>query len=138
MNSVSVELKWIWRSSWQNIILRLISLFHFCMYMGLLYTIPHIYRIIFKFYAKKYVQNFAINLDLVLHLSMSGRSNWIDALLHFCFVGHWAWQLFKNAIRPFALKFLLQCHKLAVGTASNKNISKSYIWNNLQKNTLNR
>ena len=46
--------------------------------------------------SQKYVHNFAINLELVLHLSMSGRSNWIDALLHFCFVGHWAWQLFKK------------------------------------------
>ena len=89
------------------------------------------YRLNFTFYAKRYVQNFAINL------SMSGRSNWIDALLHFCFVGHWAWQLFKKQFaRCFEIP--LQCHKIAVGTPSNKKILKIYIWNDLQKNALNR
>ena len=78
--------------------------------------------------SQKYVNNFAINLELVLHLSMSGRSNWIDALLHFCFVGHWAWHFLKSN-SCIALKFLLQCHKLAVRTPSNKKILKSLRYN---------
>ena len=96
-NFGSVELKWIWRSSWQTIIVMLIFLFRYeciCFYFYILFLIYLSSNLCLL--SQKYVHNFAINLELVLHLSMSGRSNWIDALLHFCFVGHWAWQLFKK------------------------------------------